>query len=109
MNLEGQFTAVAIIIVSGLIIIEDLLDGRIKREVAAAVTIIKIMMMIALDRHPIVIVEMMKEGIMIETTIEEMIAGGEEVVATVDVAVKDGVEVDPCREVAAAPRLAHVM
>ncbi len=39
-----------------------------------------------------------------------MIAGGEEVAATADAAVKDGVEVDPCPEVAVArDRLAHVM
>ena len=104
MNLEGQFIAVVIIVASGLRM-GDLLDGMIK-GVAAAVVMIKIMMMTAADRHPIVIiVEMMIEEIMIERTIGEMIAGGEEVAATADAAVKDGVEVDPCPEVAAAHRL----
>mmetsp|Transcript_11199 Transcript_11199/g.16034 ORF Transcript_11199/g.16034 Transcript_11199/m.16034 type:complete len:110 (-) Transcript_11199:744-1073(-) len=109
MNLEGQFMAVVIIIaISGLIIMEDLLGGMIQ-GVTTAVVMIKIMMMIAADRHPIVIIVEMIEGIMIEIMIEEMIAEGEEVVATVDAAVKDGVEADPFREVAVAHRLAHVM
>ena len=105
--MEGRFIAVVIIVTVGKMIMSDLLDGM--NEVVAVVVII-IMMMMATADH--IIVETKDAGIimmMIEILIEEIMAEGEEAVATVDAAVQGEAEVDPCQGAVVDHILAHVM